>query len=207
MKVFKALRAVVGGIFGCDTSIVRMVIMLSFSALSIAGLVLLTFFLVHAGPWAPEQCTGELVHYTNSEFGYSLDYPKCWLFQSHDDNNGISIVSKDREFMLMITAGNHQEPFIGSMPNLWFADLTEESIESVFCAGDCTNLNVYMNEPALGKWDWVAAFTLTCYGTPSQGEHFIKETQSTSYFFWVIQKSLVDWSEGQDVLNSFKVVN
>jgi len=200
MKVFRALRAVVMGILSFAAGIAGMGIMLAFSVLPIAGIVLLTLFLVHAGPWAPEQCTGELVHYTNSEYGYSIDYPKCWYFEQFNDNE-IGIMPEDSEYNQIQISASY-EPLLGSMPESWVAASIEATIEQFFDMLNCTNVNVYSNEPVSGKWDWVAAFTVTCDNTPLQGEFIVTETQSTSYVLTIIQVAAVDWPEGQAALNS-----
>lgn len=199
-----ALKKVVMVVFGGSFGIIYLCFALALSALPIAGIVMLTLYLVDAGPWAPEQCTGELVHYTNSEFGYSIDYPKCWYFEQFKDNE-IGIMPKDSEYNQIQIGAFHGEPLIGSMPESWVAATNEASIHLFTEALGCTNLNVDINEPASEKWDWVVAYTFICEDTPLKGEYLITETQSTSYILTVIQVATIDWPEGQDAVNSFKV--
>lgn len=210
MKVFEALQAVVMGIFSSAVAIIWMgtmlAISLAISFLPIAGIVLLTLFLVHAGPWAPEQCTGELVQYTSSDFSYSIDYPKCWHFEQINDNE-ISIKPKDSNYTRIEIGAYHEEPMIGSVPESLYATIMEVGIELFYGELDCTNVNIYINEPASGKWDWVTAYTVTCDGMQLEGQSLIKETQSTAYNLAVGHAAGVDWPEGQDVVNSFSIEN
>lgn len=204
VKIIKALGGIIRAIFGGSLGIIYLCLATAFSMLPIAGIVMLTLYLVDAGPWAPEQCNGEVVNYTDSEFGYSIAYPKCWYFEQLNDNE-IGVRPKDIEYNQIQIEAFHGEPLIDSMPESQFATITEWTFQLYFEALGCTNLNVYINEPASGEWDWMSAFTVTCEDTSLQGEQFIMETQSTSYTLTILQVADIDWYAGQEVLNSFQV--
>ncbi len=147
---------------------------------------------------------GELVHYTNNEFGYSIDYPNGWLFEKLNPNE-IGIMPKDSAYNQIQISAYFGEPMIGSMPDSWVAASNEAGLQLFFDMLGGRNLNVFINEPASGKWDWVAAFTVIYEDTPLHGEMFIRETESITYTLMLIQVAGMDWPEGQDVVNSFRV--
>jgi len=92
---------------------------------------------------------------------------------------------------------------IGSLPESQVAALTEAMIQQFFDMLGGKNLNVFINEPASGKWDWTASFTVIYEDTPLQGVFLIKETGTISYTLTLIQ--CMDWPEGQEIINSFKL--
>ena len=144
----------------------------------------------------------QLVHYENKEFGYSVDYPKDWILDELNPNE-IGIMPRDSEYNQIQIGAFHGEPMIGSLSESWVADLTEAGLQQFFETLGGTNLNVFINEPASGKWDWVAAFTVTYENTPLQGSFLMKETETISYTLMLIQ--CLDWPEGQEVINSFRL--
>jgi len=134
--------------------------------------------------------TQTLKHYENGEYGFSIDYPNSW----YSEYNQIQI-------------GAYYESLLGSMPESYLVIAIESSMEQLCYAIGCINPHIYTNEPASGKWDWVATCSFTCEGTPVQMEYFIVDIQSIEYILTVIQEANMDWPEGQDVLNSLKIVN
>lgn len=145
----------------------------------------------------------QLVHYVNKEFGYSIDYPKGWLLEELNPNE-IGIKPKDSKYNQIQIGGFHEEPIIGSIPESWGAASIEAILQQFFDMLGGTNLNVFINEPTSGKWDWMAGFTVIYESTPLQGSFFMKETKSTSYTLMLIQA--LDWPEGLAVMNSFRLI-
>ena len=144
----------------------------------------------------------QFMHYVNKEFGFSIDYPKGWLLEKLNPNE-VGIKPKDSEYNQIQIAAYAGEPMIGSMPESWVVASTEASLRQFFDVLGGTNLNVFINEPATGKWDWVAGFTVVYEDTPLQGSLSIKETKSTCYTLILIQ--CMDWPEGQEVISSFRL--
>jgi hypothetical protein len=132
----------------------------------------------------------QFVHYVNEEFGYSIDYPKGWLLEELNPNE-IGIKPKDSEYNQVQIGAYAGEPIIGSLPESWVAAANEAGLQQFFDVLGASNLNVFINEPASGKWDWVVSFTVIYEDTPLQGGQFIKETKSVSYTLFFIQRS--DW--------------
>lgn len=151
---------------------------------------------------APTEPQPQFVHYVNKEFGFSIDYPKGWLLEELNPNE-IGIKPKDSKYNQIQIGAFHGEPMIDSLPESWVAASTEASLQQFFDMLGGTNLNVFINEPASGKWDWVASFTVIYEDTPLQGSFFIKETKSTCYTLMLIL--CLDWPEGLAVINSFRL--
>ena len=86
------------------------------------------------------------------------------------------------------------------------ADSIEANLQEFFGKLGGTNLNVSKNEPVSGKWDWVVVFTFVHGGTLLEGEMLVRETGSIYYSLTVISVSGADWSEGQAVVDSFRLV-
>ncbi|MFC2022753.1 hypothetical protein ACFLTL_01140 [Chloroflexota bacterium] len=122
-----------------------------------------------------------------------------WILEEFNPNE-IGIMPEDSEFN-QIQIGAHREPVIGSLPESTVAAVTEAILQQFFNTLGGTNLNIFLNEPSSGKWDWVAMFTFTFKNAPLQGSFVVKETKSGSYKLMLIQ--LMDWPEGQAVMNSF----
>jgi hypothetical protein len=142
------------------------------------------------------------VHYVNEEFGFSVDYPKGWILEEINPNE-IGIMPRDSDYNQIQIGAFPGEPIMGSLPESQVAALTEAMIQQFFDMMGGTNLNVFINEPASGKWDWTASFTVIYEDTPLQGVFLIKETETISYTLTLIQ--CLDWPEGQEVLNSFSL--
>lgn len=144
----------------------------------------------------------KVIHHVNKEFGFSVDYPKGWLLEEINPNE-IGIKPRDSDYNQIQIGAFPGEPIMGSLPESQVAALTEAMIQQFFDMLGGTNLNVFINEPASGKWDWTASFTVIYEGTPLQGVFLIKETESTCYTLTLIQ--CLNWPEGQEVLNSFRL--
>lgn len=143
-----------------------------------------------------------LTHYVNKEFGYSIDYPKGWILEELNPNE-IGIMPRDSDYNQIQIGAFPGESMIGSLSESLVAASTEASLQQFFDMLGGTNLNVSINEPASGKWDWVVTFTVIYEDNPLQGGQFIKETESISYTLFFIQ--FMDWPEGQEVINSFSL--
>lgn len=142
-------------------------------------------------------------HYVNEEFGYSIDYPKGWLLEELNPNE-IGIRPTDSKYDQIQIGAFPGEPVIGLLSESWVAAITEAALQQFLDILGGTNLNVFINEPASGKWDWVASFTAIYQGTPLQGSFFVKETESMAYTLTLIQST--DWPEGSKVLDSFRLI-
>jgi len=144
----------------------------------------------------------KVTHYVNKEFGFSIDYPKGWILEELNPNE-IGIKPEESEYNQIQIGAYAGEPIIASMPESWVAAANEAGLQQFFDVLGGTNLNIFINEPASGKWDWVVTFTVIYEDTPLQGSFFIKETESTCYTLTLIQ--CMDWPEGQEVINSFRL--
>ena len=145
----------------------------------------------------------QLTHYVNKEFGYSIDYPKGWLLEQLNPNE-IGIKPKDNKYNQIQIGTFHQEPMIASVPESWLAASVEATLRQLFDMLGGTNLNVFINEPTSGKYDWTAAFTVVYEDTPLHGSFFIKETVSTWYTVLLVEG--LDWPEGLTAINSFRLI-
>ncbi len=58
--------------------------------------------------------SGEFAHYPNSDYGYSIDYPKYWHFEQISDGE-IGVKPKDSEYN-QIQIRTYPLPLTGSMP-------------------------------------------------------------------------------------------
>jgi hypothetical protein len=145
----------------------------------------------------------QFTHYVNKEFGFSVNYPKDWILEELNPNE-IGIKPEDSEYNQVQIGAYIGEPIIASMPESWVAASTEAGLQQFFDMLGGTNLNIFVNEPASGKWDWVVAFTVIYEDTSLQGGQFIKETESISYTLFFIH--CMDWPEGQEVINSFRLI-
>jgi hypothetical protein len=151
---------------------------------------------------APSTAPPTQVHYVNEEFSFSIDYPKGWILEELNPNE-IGIKPKDSEYNQVQIGAYAGEPIIGTLPESLVAAANEAGLQQFFDTLGARNLNIFVNEPASGKWDWVVAFTVIHEDTPLQGGQFIKETESVSYTLFFIQ--CMDWPEGQEVINSFRI--
>ena len=143
-----------------------------------------------------------LTHYANKEFGYSIDYPKGWILEELNPNE-IGIMPRDSEYNQIQIYASAGEPVLGSLSESQIASLTEAWLQQFFDVMGASNLNVFINEPASGKWDWRVCFTVIYEETPLQGVTVMKETSSTSYILSLIE--CLDWPEGQEVIDSFRL--
>jgi len=149
---------------------------------------------------APNQ--PQFTHYANEEFGFSVDYPTGWILEEVDLDK-IGIKPEESAYNQIMISAHIGKPTIASMPEVMIAVANEASLQQFFDALGFTDLNVSVNEPASGKWDWVVAFTVIYEDIPLQGGQFIKETESISYTLFFTQ--CMDWPEGQEVINSFSL--
>lgn len=170
--------------------------------LTLLGVLVLSMFACVGREGEGTSATPELVHYANSEFGYSIDYPKGWLFEQLNPNE-IGVKPRDSEYNQVQIAAYFGEPMIGSVPESWVAASIEASLQQFFDLLGGRDLNVFFNEPASGKWDWVAGFTVIYEDTPLQGQMLVTETESVTYVLMLVQ--FMDWPEGQDVVDSFRI--
>lgn len=145
----------------------------------------------------------QVIHYVNKDFGFSVDYPKGWILEEINPNE-IGIKPTDNDYNQIQIGADYTEPVIGSMPEQWVADVNEAGLQQFWDMRGGSNLNIIINEPTTGKWDWVVTFTVIYEGTPLQGSFLAKETPSILYTATIIQ--CMDWPEGQEVINSFKLI-
>jgi len=145
--------------------------------------------------------TSDLVRRTNTEFGYSIVFPGDWLFEEMNYNE-VTLRPTDSQYDQIQIGAYFVEPVIGSVSESMFADSIEASVKEFFDALGGANLDVYVNTPATGKWDWVALFTVDLQEVPLQGEVMVKETDSISYLVFLVQ-TMADWPEGQSAIDSF----
>lgn len=83
-------------------------------------------------------------------------------------------------------------------------------LQQYFDGLGASNLEILVNEPALGMWDWVVNFTVIYEDTPLQGGEFIKERYISEDEFLVYSLFYMhskDWPEGIEVINSFTVID
>lgn len=148
-------------------------------------------------------CGGANTHYVNEEFGYSIDYPQDWFLEE---------ISPTKIGIRTGTSAYNQiqiEAFAGGPASTLMSDAVlaveyENRLWQSFSTIGGTELNVSVNERATGQWDWVVVFTVIYEGALLQGWEFIKETESITYTIFFIQSA--DWPEGQEVVDSFSLV-
>jgi hypothetical protein len=144
----------------------------------------------------------QFVNYVNKEFGFSIDYPKGWLLEKLNPNE-IGIKPSDSKYN-QIQIGAWNEPAgINKLPDRLAVASTKASLEQFFGALGATNINIFVNERAKGKWDWMAGFTLTYKDASLQGVFYMKDTPTNSYTIILIEQ--IDWPEGIAVVNSFRL--
>lgn len=141
--------------------------------------------------------------YLNHEYGYAITYPGNWYFEEFNPNE-IGVKPRDNQYNQIQIHSEHGQPLIGVIANSLYAASVEAALQQFYDVLGARNLNVFVNGPASGKWDWVAVFTVIYDETPLQGAMFIKETQSTCYTLVLIR--LGDWPEGQAVFESFRLI-
>jgi len=146
----------------------------------------------------------EYVHYTNTEFGYSLDYPSDWYLEGLNPNE-IAIGPHTDEFSQIQVVASPGAPVLKSLTPEMAAANTEAGLYLFFDVLKCTNLNIFVNEAVSGKWDWKAVFTVTCQGTSLLGAKFIKETPSITYTILIVSPRRTGFAEGWDVIDSFEL--
>ncbi len=191
--------------------IVALILMVGFSVAPIAGIVLLTLWLVDAGPWEkqPEygtrEVTGELIRYTNEEFGYRIDYPKNWALVELNPNEMV-LGPKDKEYEQIQIGSFSTEPILDLFSESQLAALNEISLQQFFDGLGATNLNIAINERIYEKWDWFMFFTVIYQDTPLTGSYVVKETPSMTYTLLFVQATGADWQEGIDVVASFTLI-
>jgi hypothetical protein len=148
-------------------------------------------------------CGGNgITHYVNEEFGYSLDYPKDWVMEELDEYK-IGVMPGGGGYNQIQIDSYVGEPLISSTPESMVASVYEADLQMLADSLVSPDLNISVNEPASGKWDWMAAFTMTSEDTPLQGGLFVKETETITYTIFYIQST--DWPEGQEVIDSFSL--
>jgi len=143
---------------------------------------------------------GQLTHYVNEELNFSIDYPNGWIMEELDSDK-IGIMPGGGGYNQIQITAYVVEPAIASTPESLVASMYEAILQLFAETFGGIDLYISVNEPASGKWDWVAAFTLTHEDTPLQGGLFIKETESITYTIFFLQST--DWPEGQEVIDSF----
>jgi len=146
----------------------------------------------------------EYIHYTNTEFGYSLDYPSGWNLEELNPNE-IGISPRTDEFSEIQVGAFPGAPVLESLTPEMAAANTEASLFLFFDMLKCTNLSIFVNEAVSGKWDWKAVFYVTCDGTSLLGSKFIKETSSVTYTILVISPRRTGFAKGWDVIDSFEL--
>lgn len=150
------------------------------------------------------QAETEYVHYTNTKFGYSLDYPSGWYLEELNPNE-IAIGPHTGEFSQIQVVASPDTPVLRSLTPEMAAANTEASLYLFFDMLECTNLNIFVNEAVTGKWDWKAVFNVTCQGTSLLGTKLIKETPSVTYTILILCPRRTGFTEGWDVIDSFEL--
>jgi hypothetical protein len=142
-------------------------------------------------------------HYVNEELGYSIDYPKEWFLEEVNPTRTGIRPGDSASKQIQIDA------YIGSpsstlMPDALLATSYETKLWQALKPFGFTDLNISVNKRGTEKWDWEIAFTVIYEDTLLQGGEFIKETESITYTIFFLQSE--DWPEGQEVINSFSLV-
>jgi len=150
------------------------------------------------------QAEKDCIHYINTEFGYSLDYPSDWYLEE-SNHNEIAIGPHTGEFSQIQVVASPGAPVLKPLTPEMAAANTEASLYLFFDVLKCANLNIFVNEAVSGKWDWKAVFTVTCQGTSLLGAKFIKETPSITYTIIILCPRRTGFAEGWDAIDSFEV--
>ncbi len=144
-----------------------------------------------------------ITHYVSEEFSYSIDYPEDWIMEELDPNR-IGIAPSESGFNQIQVNAYLGEPTIASTPDTMVQTANESDLQQFADTLGDVDLTISVNERSSGKWDWVAAFTLTYEDVPLEGGLFIKETETITYTIFFLQSE--DWPEGQEVIDSFSVI-
>lgn len=161
-----------------------------------------------SAPSTPES-EPEYVHYVNEEFEFSIDYPKDWLLEEVNPNE-VGIRPRDSKYNQIQIGAYEAKPIIGSFEESWIAASHEASLQQFFDMMGAGNLDILVNEPASGMWDWVIKFTVIYEETPLQGGEFIKERYISEDEFLVYSlfyMQFKDWAEGIEVIDSFTIID
>ena len=148
-------------------------------------------------------CGGPNKHYVNEELGYSIDYPKDWFLEEINPTE-IGIRPGDSAYNQIQIDAYIGSPSSTLMPDVLLATSYETKLWQALNTFGFTDLNISVNERGTEKWDWVIAFTVIHEDTLLQGGEFIKETESITYTIFFLQSE--DWPEGQEVIDSFSLV-
>jgi len=148
-------------------------------------------------------CGGAIKHYANEEFGYSIDYPEDWFLEEISPTK-IGIRTGNIAYNQIQIDAYIGGPASTLMSDALLAVEYENRLWQSFSTIGGTDLKVSVNERATGKWDWVIVFTVIYEDALLQGGEFIKETESITYTIFFIQSA--DWPEGQEVIDSFSLV-
>lgn len=151
----------------------------------------------------------EYVHYVNEEFGFSIDYPEDWLLEEVNPNE-VGIRPKDSKYNQIQIGAYEAQPIIGVYEESFVAASHKASLQQFFDMLGASDLDVLVNEPASGMWDWVVSFTVIYEDIPIQGGEFIKEhhiTEDECLVYSLFYMQSTDWPEGIKVIDSFRVID
>ena len=144
---------------------------------------------------------GELTHYVNEQYGYSIDYPSDWLLEELSDNE-TGVMPPDAHYNQIQISSFPGEPTLDLMEDSAIRTSNEAVLQMLADQLSATDMELTVNERSEEQWDWVVEFTMTLPGDVTlEGGLLIKETSTITYNIFYIQSA--DWPEGQEVIDSF----
>lgn len=146
--------------------------------------------------------TAESLLYRNSEYGYSIEYPRDWKIDTTRPKMVLIDTSPSKgEFAFItisvLTKGQLSLDEAVEFKKWYLLDVTADEWE---------DLKFIYSHSMPDKWDWVIGFTYIDRfdGVPAAGEVYILQTQYYTYFVqWDGTQSLVEIC--QQIVESFKL--
>ncbi len=214
------MRQVVGGALRAIGILIAFLvgtpIALGCSALPIAGVVILTLFLVHAGPFerspddrgdssGPSRQDSALKVHVDQKYGYRFEYPASWKFVRINEMEVAVSPRLDGYVDQVRFSASPGPPSLPTLGQARYAAVFEASHKQVFALDrKCRDLMTVINEPRYDQWTWMITFTVICDDRPLQGVTLVKETPTITFIAALIQASL-DFPEGLEVVRSLRL--
>jgi len=144
---------------------------------------------------------GELTHYVNEQYGYSIDYPSDWLLEDLSDNE-TGVMPPNAHYNQIQISSFPGEPTLDLMDDEAIRSTNEAVLQLLADQLEVLEMEITVNERSEERWDWVVEFTMNLQeGSTLEGGLLIKETPTVTYNVFYIQSA--DWPEGQEVIDSF----
>lgn len=150
--------------------------------------------------------TSAYSHYSDTNFGFSFDYPSNW--QINKLGQGEMVVQEKGSQTNQIQIGVYPgKPNLKTLPNEIKAQSMETIARDFVKSQNGTDFKLIKNSSPGNIWDWEISYSFSKGSNSMVGTDLLRETDNVAYYVSIFHTKNSSYAEGYSVIESFKMRN